>query len=1051
MSSSVAHLLNKFDLQHLFDALAEGVIIADLNGCLRFCNKTAQHLLENSACQDAVTQPNAPLVGLALALTPDGLPLIAEDLPLARALRGEIIQSMQLYPHGNHIHTPQPLLISAHPLFDNAQCCCGAIMTLIPTSIPQLTFSSAPPIDVSHLLVKAIEELDNGISIADARAPDMPIIYANPGFARLTGYTIENVIGKNCRFLHRNDEDQIGLGQLRTALRDGRKTEVILRNYRQDGSLFWNRLMVAPLHDEYGGISHFFGIQQDITTMINAQEALRNERDFIRMALESIPTLFIMIDEQANLLAFNNKVCEVSGYDTRDLYHMTLLDFFAGEERERALVAIAEGFEKRAPVSLELRLITQAGTRVPIYYTAVRRIHDGRPVLIGTGQDVSEYRSLLESLQLSEERLSRSHAFANIGLWDWNILVNEVYWSDRIPELLGSTESRLGFSFEDFFNAVHPLDRLHLRQCLDRCVEGQDVLDEEFRVQWPDGSLRWMLARGNVVHNIDGRPLRMFGVVQDITALKHAEFVEKRARQQIQSIIDSLWALICVVDEQGVILSLNRSWQQYAYRFGDGSHRLTIGGNYLQLCDNLSTQHHRTDMTTLAQGVRDVLAGQLRGFETEIRVPRADKEETHLVRITPLQGANENHPRVVINHQDITASRQIEADLRQAKEEAERASQAKSEFLSSMSHELRTPMNAVLGFAQLLEHDSDLNAEQIENVEEILRAGKHLLELINEILDLARIESGKIELSLEPILLSEIVTECVTLLAPLARQQSIQILANITSDIHLISDRIRLKQVIINLLSNAIKYNRPAGIVRIDTVPAGELNAMTRLQITDTGLGIPAVHIDDLFQPFARLRRDEYQEGTGIGLAVCRRLVEAMGGRIGVVSQVNEGSQFWIELPRANTMTAVTIDVDSTEYEAIETPPIKYRTILQIEDNSANLKLVERLLARYPGVRGLSAQTAALGIDIARNQQPDLILMDINMPGMDGYTALRILHTDAATQHIPVVALTANATARDIENGLAAGFAAYLTKPFNIKQLTDTLAHLLADIDLSTD
>ncbi|MBA3581998.1 MAG: PAS domain S-box protein [Gammaproteobacteria bacterium] len=386
-------------------------------------------------------------------------------------------------------------------------------------------------------------------------------------------------------------------------------------------------------------------------------------------------------------------------------------------------------------------------------------------------------------------------------------------------------------------------------------------------------------------------------------------------------------------------------------------------------------------------------------------------------------------------------------ELQQAWTEAEKANRAKSEFLSSMSHELRTPLSAILGFAQLIDSATPPpTPAQKSSVDQILQAGWYLLDLINEILDLALIESGKLSLLLEPILLEEVMCECEMMIEPQAERRGITLSFEQRATEHVLhADRTRTKQVIINLLSNAIKYNIAGGTVNVHY--ATSKLGFIRICISDSGEGLPPEKMAQLFQPFNRLGQElGCEEGTGIGLVLSKRLIELMGGTIGVESTVGKGSTFWVEfkLSAQSLSNAISTEnlMDNAESVKVEK---KSPTILYVEDNAANLMLVENLIARRADLNLISTLDGHAGIALARNAQPDMILMDINLPGINGVNALQILRNDPLTAHIPVVALSANAMSGDIEKGLQAGFFRYLTKPIVLDQFMEivdlTLKH----------
>ena len=384
---------------------------------------------------------------------------------------------------------------------------------------------------------------------------------------------------------------------------------------------------------------------------------------------------------------------------------------------------------------------------------------------------------------------------------------------------------------------------------------------------------------------------------------------------------------------------------------------------------------------------------------------------------------------------------------------AEAANEAKSEFLSSMSHELRTPLNAILGFGQILEMDDEnrLSKDQKESAHMILRGGQHLLDLINEVLDLSKIESGNFSLSMEPVQPGEVLGECLTLIGPMAKSEGITITVEpaVLSAPMVMADRTRFKQVLLNLLSNAVKYNRPHGAVTVST-EIGD-GGMLLLSVKDTGVGIAEDVHDDVFNAFTRFSGNQTDvEGTGIGLTITKKLVEVMKGRIGFFSTVGEGSTFWVEIPLSVEKSPILESASFTrneEREMLMSEDTAGRTVLYVEDNPANLKLIEMLVKRVPGVSLISAHNAEIGVVMVEEHKPDLILMDINLPGMSGIEALKKIRENPELADIPAAAISANAMPRDIEKGMDAGFMDYLVKPIQLDQVRALFARVLQSGD----
>ncbi|TVQ74712.1 MAG: response regulator [Chromatiaceae bacterium] len=404
--------------------------------------------------------------------------------------------------------------------------------------------------------------------------------------------------------------------------------------------------------------------------------------------------------------------------------------------------------------------------------------------------------------------------------------------------------------------------------------------------------------------------------------------------------------------------------------------------------------------------------------------------------------------------QDITERKQVEQHLIQAqleavaaRAEAEKANRAKSEFLASMSHELRTPLNAILGFGQILSEDPAVPAEQAQFIGEITRAGQHLLALVDEILDLPRLEAGDVELDLRRVSCDEVAAIACARVEPLLQEQSITLEVRACPDAVVRADPFRVKQVLVNLLANAIKYNDPGGSVILQVAQEGESVWFT---VSDSGQGIPKDKLDEVFVRFGRLGRETGSiEGAGLGLALSKRLVELMGGTIGVESTMGVGSRFWFWLPRAEEERASVDPSTTLDCTGKETVPPKREnastTILYIEDNPASVRLMARILGKESGFRLLTTPSGNVGLELGARHKPDLMLLDINTADLNGFEVLSRVRVSEWGRDIPVIALTANAMAGDLSRAEAAGFNAYLTKPIDVGVLRRTLSQYVGD------
>jgi PAS domain S-box-containing protein len=569
----------------------------------------------------------------------------------------------------------------------------------------------------------------------------------------------------------------------------------------------------------------------------------------------------------------------------------------------------------------------------------------------------------------------------------------------------------------------HPDDRESVATRMAGLSDGT-VPEIEWRIIRADGAVRWIRAKRTFVTTRPGEPQQIAGFIEDITDRKAVETDLARSRDWFDAIAGTVPIGFAIRDAE----TLSYAYVSPAY---EQIFQRTQQEFYADPA-TATAQIHPDDDARLAESRQASAGGEPWSYEA--RIIRPDGDVRWLRGHQVGTGGRASGHWIANTIEDVTEAKQVEVALRQAQCEAQRANDEKSAFLSRMSHELRTPLNAVIGFGQLLSIDQ-LSANQHESVDQIVKGGRHLLALINEVLDISRIESGGLWLSLEPVHLAEVVDEALAMVRHLgdARRVRVEDRCPPTCSEFVQADRQRLRQVVLNLLANAIKYNRDEGTVTLRCIRTSD--SRIRLVVTDTGIGITDSAMTRLFSPFDRLGAEQTEvEGTGLGLTLTKRLVEAMGGEIGAESVAGRGSTFWVELERA-TAPATVEPAEAGPSDADTEVVPDARRVLYIEDNQANVLLVQRILSLRQGVTALVAMQASLGLDIARTQLPDLILLDLNLPDMPGVEALRRLRADPATADIPVVVISADATPGQVSRLRAEGAVDYLAKPFDIGQL----------------
>lgn len=661
-----------------------------------------------------------------------------------------------------------------------------------------------------------------------------------------------------------------------------------------------------------------------------------------------------------------------------------------------------------------------------------------------------ELNELREAVARHQRIFHGSHGY---GYFDWDLMARRMDWSGGYWRYLGYTDEDVDYISvsTNYYDYIHPDDVDKVRDAVDRMLKKPGPGEVTYRTRRKKGGYIWSEIRADSVRDKNGWVLYISGIAFDVTKQKQTEqallISEARHARIIQSSNDGIWEWAA---EHGGFHFSNRCWEHLGY--ADHDDVVNQGIDRIQAWRR---RMHPDDGVAFDKA----LAAHIRSespFDVEYRI-RGKDEKWRWIRARGQMTFNERGEplRMSGTNMDITELKLAEERVLRAKEVAEKANKAKSEFLSSMSHELRTPLNAILGFAQLIEMDASaaLSPGMQENAAEIRSAGEHLLQLVGDVLDLAKIEAGKLTLAIEVLRPVELVKECLALVKTQAEARSVQLCLQ-TNDLAACvvnGDKVRLRQVFLNLIGNAIKYNREQGKVVITCCIVDD--QYLRVNIEDTGRGIPKERHAEVFQPFNRLGAELGNiEGSGVGLVITRQLVSHMGGRIDFTSEEGMGSQFWVDLPLyhegvQSAPVAPAQPVIALDESAFQLSVFGSKKILYIEDNVSNQRLVARLLARYPNLQLDMAADALRGLYLARTSRPHLILMDINLPGMDGYEALEVLKADPNTRNIPVVALSANAMAQDLDKGRSAGFAYYLTKPLNLQQLMEVMNTLLEEED----
>ena len=865
-------------------------------------------------------------------------------------------------------------------------------------------------------------------------------------------------------YIHPQDQPRV-LARIDEAIKTKGVFELEHRVLQVDGELGWTRSRAVPLLDAAGDIVEWFGTASDVTVAHQAQSALGESqaryRNLFNAMDEGYCVIEMIFDDAQN--AVDYCFLEVNPAFAK----LTGLEGAVGRRmRELAPDHEEHWFQTYGRVALTgeaVRFVNEAKSldnRCFDLYALKVGGPDSRKVAV-LFTNITECRRAETALRASEEQFRATFEHAAIGIVHVGLDHRWLRVNPAMCRLTGYSAAEL--TTKVFTELTHPDDLANNLDKLNRVLAGDlPYYTIEKRLIHKSGRHVWVTVTAALLRDAEGQPQYFIGAVEDITekraTLAQLE-LQRRFVERLNHGMPNTLHVFSRAEQRNVWVN-----RHLGDTLGYGAPDIAeMGSGFMQQVlhpeDAAAMQAHLarafaaadSEVLDVEYRVRDQ-AGQWRWLRQSDTVFRRDAGH----RVLELVGTAT----------DVTTRKHIDAALAGALAAAEDANQAKSNFLSNMSHELRSPLNAVLGFAQLLQSGTPApTPRQQESVDEIARAGRYLLRLIDEILDLTRVESGRLTVALQAVPLGEVLADCLALMQGQASQNGIVLDFQALDGACLVSaDATRLKQVLINILSNAIKYNRLGGTVALrvnESTPAAEDGAATahvRISVQDSGSGLSAQQIDHLFEPFERLGQQAgVIAGTGIGLALSKRLVLLMGGRIGVNSTLGQGSEFWVELNTvepgtggallSTLMPATRVELaaaDAMAAPAASLPALPPCTVLCVEDNPSSLMLLQRLLSRQPGVRLVLACDGNHGLQLAHLLKPEVVLIDINLPGLSGLEVQRQLAEHADTAHIPVIALSAHAMRHDVAKGLKAGFFRYLTKPIKIDALVEALTQALS-------
>ncbi|MBC8465719.1 PAS domain S-box protein, partial [bacterium] len=919
-----------------------------------------------------------------------------------------------------------------------------------------------------RLLSKALEMNPSTVIITDREGV---IIYVNRKFTLETGFSFDEVVGQKPQIIKSGTHPDSFYKELWDTILSGQEWNSEMQNKRKNGELFWHSVSISPIFIDSGEITHFVSNQVNITERKELVENLKNKTDNLEksrmaafnmmqdaeeqrqktesalnklkesheevsklsLAIEQSPVTVGITDVEGNIEWVNKTFTKVTGYTSEEVIGKNPRIFKSGKHPKsfykNLWETILSGQTWRGEFINKIKngdLIWDSATISPLKNEEGLITH-----FIAIKEVITDRKKAEEALRKSEDQIRLLLNSTAEGIYGIDLDGNCTFSNKSCLQLLGYERSDQ-LSGKDMHQLIHHTYADGTPFPVEDCAifkakqtgEGTHINDE---VLWRADGTSFDAEYWSFPIINDGKITGAVVTFIDITDRKVIENELILSQDILRNSSDCLY----VYDQTSrQILDVNEtSCNKMGY---SREELLTLR------IDDINPKFPMDQWDAVMAEIK----ASKDGFLLETRHQR--KDGTSIPVETSVRYVNlANKDILVSTARDITERLKGDAEIKQAKTEAEKANLAKSEFLSRMSHELRTPLNSILGFAQLMEM-GELNPKHKKGVKQIMNSGKHLLDLINEVLDLSRIEAGQLSLTLESVELSGIISESIDIVRPLAAGSNLKLKTkdSLTNDLYVKADRQRLKQVLLNLINNAIKYNREGGSVSVHV--SRPTSHVLRINVTDTGIGISPEGIQKLFNPFQRIGSDISEiEGTGLGLAVAKKLMEAMHGTIGVESEAGEGSTFWIELPLCKSIKErPRSSGDATKQEAATIR--KTGTILYIEDNVSNIQLVENIIGEHrQAVHLVTDIYGRNAVKLAIDHKPDFILLDLDLPDIHGIEVLKLVKANKKTKAIPVVILSADATPSQIEKMLTAGAKTYLTKPLDVVKFLKLVDEML--------